>query len=287
MFFNKSTLFLILISFSKFLFAETANTPSSVPLPQAIQYFQQTNGQFATCRNPNPNKTLLLIDATDDLSDAAKQFVLNNYIQQFENSNGWKERGDTFSIVILSNSPVAQMNSVTLCAPNSIQKDNGMINKGQVNNFKTTLERAFVDMTKPGGGSKNTNLVEAVAEVYRSATFKFADPGASRRLIIVSDLFQNSTNINFYQKCKSGCPSFQDSLKQDNALAKYLQMAKPSLSSKDMVEVYHLQSRCNLSESINKWWKGYFVSAGLPENNFIVKAELSGDCRKLPAKINN
>jgi len=280
MFFNKSVLFLILISFSKILLAETATAPSSVPLAQAVQYFQQTNGQFATCRNSNPNKTLLLIDATDPLSDAAKQFVLNNYIQQFENSNGWKERGDTFSIAILSDNAVAQMNTVTLCAPNSIQKDNGMINKGQVNNFKSTLERAFADMTKSNLVSKNTNLVEAVAEVYRSATFKFSEQAASRRLIIISDLFQNSSNINFYQKCKGGCPSFQDSLKQDNALAKYLQMAKPSLSSKDTVEVYHLQSRCNLSQSINNWWKGYFVSAGLPENNFKVNAELAGQCKK-------
>ena len=86
--------------------------------------------------------------------------------------------------------------------------------------------------------------------------------------------------INFYSKCANGCPSYESSLKADPNMKKYFEMANLKLSDKDTIKIYHLQSKCKIAESLDKWWAGAFKNAGLLGSNLSVSHELAGDCPK-------
>jgi len=242
----------------------------------AFRDFQKTQGRNATCDGSNIYKTLILIDKTDPLSQAQKAFVKSSFIDNFE----WNHIGDTFGIAVLNNSGVSLMKTETICAPMPLSKNNGLANRARVNHFKEALQQIFVNLTQDESKAPNTNLYEAIVEVYRNPIFKFSQSSEGRTLIIVSDLFQNSSNINFYSKCAGGCPSYENSLKADPNMKKYLDMANLKLSDKDKIKIYHLQSKCKIADSLDKWWAGAFKNAGLLSTNLETTPELAGDCPK-------
>lgn len=239
-----------------------------------IDSFQKSQGKNATCTNENPVKTLILIDKTDPLTDAQKAFIKSSYVDNYD----WENDGDTFGIAILNGSGVALMKTETVCAPRPLSVNNGIANRNKVKRFKEVLQDLFDNFIGDEPEAKNSNLFEAIVEVYRNPTFKFSPSNRGRNLIIVSDLYQNSSNINFYKKCKNGCPSFEDSLRADQDMKNYLDLANLKLTEKDSIKIYHLQSKCRIAKSIDKWWSGAFRNAGLRETNLIIDHELAGDC---------
>ena len=241
-----------------------------------VQKFQRSQGKNATCGAVNINKTLVLIDKTDPLTDAQKAFVKASFIDNYE----WNHIGDTFGIAVLNNSGVSLMKTETICAPMPLSLNNGLANRARVKNFKEALQQIFSNLTADEPKASNSTLYEAVVEVYRNPTFKFLPSTEGRTLIIVSDLFQNSSNINFYSKCANGCASYESSLKSDPNMKKYLDMANLKLSNNDTIKIYHLQSKCKIAGSLDKWWEGAFKSAGLSSSNLLIQHELAGDCPK-------
>jgi hypothetical protein len=63
-------------------------------------------------------------------------------------------------------------------------------------------------------------------------------------------------------------------------MKKYLGMANLKLSDKDVIKIYHLQSKCKIADSLDKWWAGAFKNAGLSSSNLSITPELAGDCPK-------
>jgi hypothetical protein len=265
----------LLIVFSLFfslnVFSADVQSESNV-----IKDFQKSQGKNATCNADNITKTLVLIDKTDPLTDAQKAFVKASFIDNYE----WNHLGDTFGIAVLNGSGVSLMKTETICAPMPLSKNNGLANRARVNHFKEALQQAFSSLTIAEPKANNSNLYEAIVEVYRNPTFKFSPSNEGRVLIIVSDLFQNSSNINFYSKCANGCPSYESSLKSDPNMKNYLDMANLKLSNNDTIKIYHLQSKCKIAGSLDKWWEGAFKSAGLSSSNLLIQHELAGDCPK-------
>jgi len=232
----------------------------STDLSSRVKKFQQTDGPYATCIKGNVkqvNQTLLLVDLTDKLEPNQIQFVRDNYIKDIE----WNELGDTFALTRMTKQPPEEMKVIKMCAPTPLKKDNGRFNKGNVNTFKRTYEKVFEILLKPNGkDAKNSLLIESIRQVYTNARYDFSSKNGPRHFILVSDLYQNSSEISFF-KCnpKDKKCSFENTRKNKS---EWFEAAKLNLKETDRVTIYHLSSKCRADLRAKDWWEAYFISEG-------------------------
>ena len=254
-----------------FSFLTACNEPPTKKfgLGDKINKFQQSDGAFATCLNGTGkpfDQTLLLVDLTDELQPNQIQYVKDNYIDNIK----WNNRGDTFALARMTSQPPEEMKVIRMCAPAPVAKDNSKLNEGNVKTFKKTYQEVFNKdnlLSANGTGAKNSLLIESVRQIFTNARYNFSSENGPRHFILVSDLYQNSSEISFF-KCnpKDKKCSFENMRKNKSD---WFDAAKLSLNEKDRVTIYHLSSKCRADLKAKDWWEAYFKSEGAEEVEII------------------
>ncbi len=235
--------------------------------------FETANNYFKSkCNSVQVKHKLILIDNTDLINESQEQFIIDNFIKTI----AWDSEGDRVSIVSLYDKPVALMEVHSLCAPKPESKINSWIDpvakiKAENILFRKTLEEVIHKTIIKGKEAGNTLLIEAITEVFRNARYKFNN-SVERQFILVSDLYQHSNMLSFFRECskpKGGarklrtCPSFDNMVKKNQRLKRYLEVAKPKLKNSDQIKIVYLNVNNRVDRSAEEWWSGYFKLSGL------------------------
>ena len=254
-----------------FSFLTACNEPPTQKfgLGDKINKFQQSEGAFATCLDGTDkpfDQTLLLVDLTDELQPNQIQYVNDNYIDNIK----WNNRGDTFALARMTSQPPEEMKVIRMCAPAPVSKDNSKLNEGNVKTFKKTYQEVFNEdnlLSANGKGAKNSLLIESVRQIFTSARYNFSSENGPRHFILVSDLYQNSSEMSFF-KCnpKDKKCSFENMRKNKSD---WFDAAKLNLNEKDRITIYHLSSKCRADLKAKYWWEAYFKSEGAGEVEII------------------
>lgn len=263
----------ILIVFSLFILSFAGLTlADDTTIENNIKFFTNLCDQNKNDKKPVKNSILLLIDATDPVKpkSANAQNLRDNFINNFD----WSEEGDRVSIAVLSDKSVVSLDYVTMCAPVPESKITPTMAKLQIKKqnraFKEALSYKYEKLIESNQSvSKQTSLIEAIVEVYRSKRYGFDDANSKRHLIIASDLYQNTDQISFYKLCKgNACPSFKESLKDKEVDVFMNRFAKLQTNTdRDSVEIYQFQPRSKINFSITDWWTDYFHFTGINKIN--------------------
>ena len=261
----------------------TTNKSSGTPFN--IKKFQMTEGAYATCIAGTKKKnghiikvdqTLILVDLTDKLLPNQIQYVKDNWIKNI----AWGKRGDIFGMARMTKQPPEQMKVISICAPTPANLDNSAPNIGNNKAFKKAYKTIFTSLLMPNGiDADNSLLIESIRQVYTNARYNFSAKNGPRHLILVSDLYQNSSEISFF-KCnpKDEKCSFDNT---KNSKANWFNAAKLNLTKEDKVTIYHLSSKCRADLTAKDWWKSYFISEGAGEVEII--SELgTNQCQNKP-----
>ena len=113
--------------------------------------------------------------------------------------------------------------------------------------------------------SEQSLIIEYIANILREPKIDFTGDYPERKLIIVSDLMQNSNRINFYEFCKDACPSFQELLNtkvEEVDVKYYLDKIKPKNVENLKVEIIFMnhsyQTKCKLGKTLIPLWVDLF-----------------------------
>ena len=108
-------------------------------------------------------------------------------------------------------------------------------------------------------------IMELIKEISRVDELKFTDGSGyqNRKLIIFSDLIQNSMNLSIWTSCKKGKCITWDSVKDKPKIKQLM----PSFDDGNKPEVFIYYLQCmynrNLDNGMIEFWDGYFKDAGL------------------------
>ena len=113
-------------------------------------------------------------------------------------------------------------------------------------------------------------IIEYIANILREPKIDFTGDYPERKLIIVSDLMQNSNRINLYEFCKDACPSFQELLNtkvEEVDVKYYLDKIKPKNVENLKVEIIFMnhsyQTKCMLGKTLIPLWVDLFKYWGI------------------------
>jgi len=247
----------------------------SADLDKRVSYFnKQCEKAFEGegGNNARPNR-LILIDATDPLSEAQKQFLRDNFIKNFT----WQDEGEKVSIVLLNNTKINNLDVVTLCTPLPEDKITFTMatkkEKKKIHLFEKTFQESFERLVSSSVKADQTLLIESLIELYRNKRYDFLD--GNRKLILASDLFQNSSWISFFNVCKNdSCPTYEKTLKDKNFSEFINSEVKIRHLDQDQVEIYHLKLNDKVVLSAKNWWKSFLEYAGFNVKTLKVNTEL-------------
>jgi len=277
-----------IVIFSSLLFISISNAQG--PLTQAtfMQYaevFSSSEG-MGTCREAEVRESdssyFILLDTTDPLDQQQTQFVLDNYIDQWRYA-----KGDRFTVMTLSDEPVETASFYSFCAPLHIEDSSWIFDspaRVQAMNmrFGQVLHYAVTELAERNQVESDTSLlIEALQQVYLNSRYGFTEKEKNRKLIIVSDLFQNSDRISFFKLCGPAnpgifagpsplvCPSLEEMIASDPLIANSIRLATAGieLDSGDSVKIYYRNVNEKIDASAEPWWREYFSLIGLPEDN--------------------
>ena len=131
------------------------------------------------------------------------------------------------------------------------------------------LEQArehFSDLEELSG--QYSMIMEMIKEISRAPVLNFTDDDKwqSRKIIIFSDLLQNSDTLTIYNSCKRGKCITWDSVKDKPSVKQLMPSFKDN--NKPEVFVYYLHCKYNrkLDNGTIEFWKGYFEDAGMKFN---------------------
>ena len=129
-------------------------------------------------------------------------------------------------------------------------------------------------------------LIEAIVEVFRNKTYKLKN-ATKRKLILISDLYQNSKLLSFPEICRTQttgqvtCQSWTQTMKRHPRLPGYLRKIcgekRGSLVflPEDSMEIYYLVQNGRIDGSAEPWWTEFLVGyCGLKMDNLKIVPEL-------------
>jgi hypothetical protein len=211
---------------------------------------------------PLEKHTIILVDATDPFNGDQLRSLRAVFKRETDGADPYEK----FTVLEISeNDPFGPTQRVTICAPEESEATRGMTLMGRLSKNPSWVDAAWkqflkaVDVTDTIAKAKaqnSTPLIESIFELGQRDDFS---PNVSgRRLVIVSDLLQNTDA--FYSLYKSP-PVFQD-FKQSPGAAKLI----PNLRGIAVVAYYvvrpssqhalEAQGACQL-----QFWKDYFAAA--------------------------
>lgn len=234
------------------------------------------------CSSSVKNATTLMLDTTDGLREEQLQFIIDNYAEDLR----WNSAGDRFTVIRIGLKPASIMDFISICAPkpeHKIDRVTDPIRKIEVQNknFRWTVKEVIRRMGNQNKKANNTLLLESITEIYRNKRYQFLR-AKSRKLILVSDLYQHSKIISFFRMCRPAskrekrlsCPDLTKTIQLNSRFANYLQAATPKFRASDKVEIYYLNINGRVDRSAENWWRGYFKNAGLQAKSLKITPEL-------------
>ena len=124
----------------------------------------------------------------------------------------------------------------------------------------------FSDLEELSG--QYSMIMEMIKEISRAPVLNFTDDDKwqNRKIIIFSDLLQNSDTLTIYNSCKRGKCITWDSVKDKPSVKQLMPSFKDE--NKPEVFVYYLHCKYNrkLENGTIEFWKGYFEDAGMKFN---------------------
>jgi len=259
-------LFLLLI-FQTNIFAKINLSDSQL---KKLRYFERSCDdkdlkKIYKNNKERPNR-LLLIDATDPLTEAQKQYLRDNYI----NGIDWKNKGEYFSMVLIDNKDISKLDRVTICSPLREDQITWTMAKNKekrlIRAYKKLKNDIFNAMVNQDTTADSTKLIETLYAIYSNKRFNFLT--GKRALAITSDLMQISKEVDL--RCKGKCPQFKDTLQKKKNWFRY---SKLKLQPNDLIEMYYFQTKCRVNLETLGWWEQYFLKEGISQKNLFYKAE--------------
>jgi hypothetical protein len=261
-------------------------SPSSSFSDLKIPPVSNDRNDFSCDGSLSSSATLILIDATDGLTPGQVAFVTDNFVNNLE----WNQENEVITLVALHDEPLQTMYSRSFCAPKPESQIDILIDpvariKSQNKRFIKSFISGFKDLVGEYADIKDANstlLLEAISEVNRNARYKF-NHAKSKKLILVSDLYQKSEILSFYKICKSTktfksrpltCPDFVKTVDSNPRFSNYIIKAAPKMSESDSVTIYYMNVEGRVDRSAEKWWTEYFSHTGLPAGKLKIIPEL-------------
>ena len=221
---------------------------------------------------------LILVDTTENLNQPRLEWVDKNVfsIETLRDIPPY----DLLSIYNMTGSQqeAAQMNPlVKKCRPlTGDDRTKYSLDRGDLyHNLPTKLKTNWnsfvrsIDREKENLYSENPKyslLFEVMKEISRLDAVDFKDDYKFRKLIIVSDMVQNSANTSLQDRCNKKFPdwkSYRNDKKNKN-LIDFL-MPKFGDTSNFSVEIFYLRINCDrqLNNGAIEFWNSYFSEAGI------------------------
>lgn len=248
----------------------------SKDVQKRINFFNKScedkDDPFKKTPEERPN-TLILVDATDPLQDDQKQFIVDNFIENFN----WNSSGEKVSVVMLNGKSLSNMDYLTICTPISESEIKATMAvkklKQKIKLFNQGFIGGFNELTESKETADQSQIIESFVELFRNKRYGFLE--GKRKLIIASDLYQNSEFLSFYKMCtKKNCESFDQSLKNKefkNFLDSMLDLK--GVSDVD-IEVFHLKTKNRVNLKSKDWWESFLKYAGFEDNKIKVNTQL-------------
>ncbi|TAL34957.1 MAG: hypothetical protein EPN98_07825 [Phenylobacterium sp.] len=170
-----------------------------------VLYYSVMSGRKALdpetlCPAEPTSMTVLLVDVTDPLNPAQRQDFMNqlaglkNSIPRYGQLTVAKV--DATSDKLLA-PVIVRCNPGTAADANSATGDPGKLQKQWEEGFSRPLDAAFEQLSK-ASGAETSPILESIQSVNLTELQKPATRDKPKRLIIVSDLLQNTAEASFY-----------------------------------------------------------------------------------------
>lgn len=258
-----------LISMACFLVAPVNACPESIN----EQFLRHAKKNF--CQGSSPEKIFILLDGTDGFSQQSRDWVMSNIFH--ESVLNWEQQGAEITVALLGQSSVADLERFHVCTPKHKSSISYITDQPRRVKRDNTELRCAVKRTADRflnyQGASSSVLIEAVGEIFRNPVYQFGPQDSSnekayRKFYVVSDLFQNSGEINFFSLCNGGrCPTYHDLVTREPSIARYLEKTMPNLNDRDEIFIFNINVANRFNRDAYKFWEDYFIAAGaLPQN---------------------
>jgi len=178
--------------------------------------------------------TLFLVDGTDGITAEQTQYMKDNYLSGSELK--WNFAGDQLSLVLMDGRMPSLLRVETREAPMDYKVPwwlGGARDRNKREEFQRELSKSFLELVEEEkmGDAPNSLLIETLADLTRNKRFNFtSEKWHSRKLIFISDLYQNSPEISFFDKCTT----YEKVL---NHNSKYMKDHLADFSESDQIEI--------------------------------------------------
>lgn len=222
--------------------------------------------QVTYCPIDGPyGKTVLLIDLTDEISFIQEE-KLNKYIKTLSDSSndGYLPQYDMLAVYLLSDGDSDSLPQpiVEVCNPgdgSGLRELDGaplLAKKTFVEKFSGPISTAIAGIL-PVGASKTSPIIEAIRGISVSTFDGAAEPGHENRLVVISDMIQNSTELSF----------FKDGQSVDLAQLKALGADLADVPIIDIKVLDRKNSKKLQGKRLVEFWRQYFRASGSSLNS--------------------
>lgn len=181
-------------------------------------YFSAISGQRSLdpetlCPEEPASITVLLVDVTDPMNRPQQQDFLNQLARL---KNSMPRYGQLSVMRVDSTGSNLLAPVITRCSPGTAQDTDEIkgnpakIQRQWESGFSKPLDRAFAGLVRANGASESP-IMESVQSVALTEFQKAGREGIAKRLVIASDLLQNTDAISFYDTV----PASDDFLRSD------------------------------------------------------------------------
>lgn len=171
-----------------------------------FSYQEKPSPETGCIGNPT-NKTVILIDHSESVPDQTKIAVIAR-VKKFIDSN--VQTNELVSIYLISSDAVQHLiPAFSYCKPakgNRLIQNVTKINENNFNSFQKPIDDA---LQKNIGGSNYTPLAQAIIDISLSEEFRLPDSSVFPKLVIFSDLMENTKYFDLYRSH----PSTQSAIK--------------------------------------------------------------------------
>jgi len=167
----------------------------------AISSSNRRLDETTLCPTHPDSNTVLLVDVTDPMTVAQRQDFFNE-LQRLKNSIPRYGRLTVIKVDSASEhllSPVIERCNPGAASDVSELSGNPKAVEEQRTRFNQSLDQAFESLTRASGADASP-ILESVQSAALTVLQAPGNEGQPRRLIIVSDLLQNTAGANFYQR---------------------------------------------------------------------------------------
>jgi len=218
------------------------------------------------CPSKGPfGKTVLLIDLTDEISFLQEQ-KLKNYIKSLSNpeSDQYLSKHDMLSVYLLSESDSKSIPVpiVEVCNPgdgeglNEFTGNPRLAHKRFSERFLSPINHAIGQIVAVES-SETSPIIESLRGISVSAFDDNPEPGHEHRLVVISDMLQNSSDISHYRNGQS------QSLDQ-------LKTFRADLDGVSVIDIKVLDREASKKlqgKQLVEFWRQYFRASGTALNS--------------------